>query len=151
MKKNHAEALETLQMNYQEPSNKRFNYLVRERTKEISKLEENIDHDFYDTLFFVAAPGRPFNFNRYRKPTIILDDLRKGKIKLAEVSDLKRKFIHELSDRKKGNKNPRNTSIIENTKILFNAWEKVLKLYQLCWINKWGKKVNSFKEKGSNC
>ena len=55
--------------------------------------------------------------------------MRKGIIKLAEVSNLKRKFKDELCDRKKGNKNTRNASIIENTKILFNAWEKVLKLY----------------------
>ena len=98
--------------------NKRFNDIVRERRKEIRKLEENIDHD---KLFFVATRGRLYNFNRCRKPIIIFNDLRKGIIKLAEVSDLKRKFKHELSDRKKGNKNTRNASIIENTKILFNA------------------------------
>ena len=38
------------------------------------------------------------------------------------------KFKHELFDIKKGNKSTRNVSITDNTNILFNQREKILKL-----------------------
>ena len=78
-----------------------------------------------------------------------MGDIRKGKIKPAEVSDLQRKFKHELSNRKKGNKNTRNDCIIGNIKILFNAQEKVLKLYNDYTELKVSQKVDCFKEKES--
>ena len=76
MKIQQTEALQTLQLNYQEPRNKRFNDLVRERIKGIRKLEEKIDHG--KPLFVTATKGF-CDFNRYRKSNLIFDDIKKVK------------------------------------------------------------------------
>ena len=49
--KKQTEALQTLELNDQEPRNKIFNDLVRERTEEIGELEEKYYHD---QLIFVT-------------------------------------------------------------------------------------------------
>ena len=41
------------------------------------------------------------DFSNYRQPGILFNNIRKGKIKLSEASDLQSKFKYELSDTKK--------------------------------------------------
>ena len=52
----------------------------------------------------VTTTERLYDFNKFGKPSISFDDIRKGKVKIAEASDLQRKFKHELSDEKKATK-----------------------------------------------
>ena len=49
----------------------------------------------------VTTTERLYDFNKFGKPSISFDDIRKGKVKIAEASDLQRKFKHELSDEKR--------------------------------------------------
>ena len=52
----------------------------------------------------VTTTERLYDFNKFGKPSISFDDIRKGTVKIAEASDLQRKFKHELSDEKKATK-----------------------------------------------
>ena len=40
---------------------------------------------------FVATTERLYNFNNYRKASILFDDIRKGKIKLTKALDFQSK------------------------------------------------------------
>ena len=68
---------------------------------------------------YVTTKERLCDFNNYREPGILFNNIRKGKIKLSEASDLQSKFKYELSDTKKVNKTQRNRSILNNIKIHF--------------------------------
>ena len=67
----------------------------------------------------MTATERLCDFNNYREPSILFNNIRKGKIKLTEASDFQSKFKCELSDTKKVNKTRRNRSILNNIKIHF--------------------------------
>ena len=49
---------------------------------------------------YVTITEKLRNLNKYRKPSILFDDIKK--IKLAEASDLQSKFKYELSDIERG-------------------------------------------------
>ena len=57
---------------------KSFNDLIKETAAE---LEGKID---YGSLMFVTARERLCNFNKYRQPSILFDNIRKEKIKLPK-------------------------------------------------------------------
>ena len=63
---------------------------------------------------FVTATERLDDFNKCRKPSILFDGIRKGKIKAAEASNWRSKFKHELSDIKKSTKSRRYVFLIDN-------------------------------------
>ena len=62
------EALRALEINGEKPRNKIFNWLAEERTKENVELEGKLE---YASLMFVATK-RFYDFNKYRKPSILL-------------------------------------------------------------------------------
>ena len=56
-----------------EPRNKDLNDLVKERTNEISELEEKTD---YEQQMFVTAAETFYDFHNYRKPILLFHDIR---------------------------------------------------------------------------
>ena len=54
--------------------------------KEQRKLKNQKKNE-YDSLMFVTATERLDDFNKCRKPSILFDGIRKGKIKAAEASN----------------------------------------------------------------
>ena len=124
--KKQTDASQALELNGQGPRNKIVHDFAKERTKEIAKTEKTD----YGNLLFVTTTGRLNDFNYYRKPSILFDDIRKGKTKVAEALNSQSTFKYELSDIKKDNKTRRNAFIRDNVNTLFKAQEKVLKLYK---------------------
>ena len=50
---------------------------------------------------FLAITVGLYDFNRYKQPSILFDDIKKKGLKLGEASDLQSEFKHELFDIKK--------------------------------------------------
>ena len=53
--------------------------------KERSKNLQNQTKKYYAKLMSVTKTERLNDFNKYRNPSILVNDIKKGKIKLAEA------------------------------------------------------------------
>ena len=42
-----------------------------------------------------------YHFDKKRQPSMLFDDIRKGKVKIVKVSDFQSKLKHQLSDIKR--------------------------------------------------
>ena len=69
-------------------------FQLKKKQKKVAELEEK---NYYGNLMLVTKTERLYDFNKYRKSSILFDEIRKGKIKLNEASDFQNKFKLGLS------------------------------------------------------
>ena len=79
-----------------------FNKLVDERLDEITKLDKEVNHD--DLIYRNKDKTRNGNFNTYDNALNLLDKIKNGKIKLADVKKDQIKFKLNLNEIKRGPK-----------------------------------------------
>ena len=84
--------------------------MIQSKKKIIAELEEKND---YSNLMFATTTEKFYDFSKYRNPSILFDEIRRGKIKVYETSDFQNKFKLGSSDIKKGIKIRSNDSTIE--------------------------------------
>ena len=79
-----------------------FNELADERLKEISELDKKVNLD--DLIYKYKGNTRNEEFNKYDNALDLIDKIRKGEIKLAEVRNNQNNFKSYLGEIKKGAK-----------------------------------------------
>ena len=76
-----------------------FNKIVDKRLDEITKLGKNVNHD--DLIYRYKGKTPDKNFNTYDNALNLIDKIKNGKIKLADVKNDQIKFKSNLGKIKK--------------------------------------------------
>ena len=97
-----------------------FNKLIDERLDEITKLDKKINHD--DLIYRYKGKTPNENFNTYGNDLNLIDEIKNGKIKLADVKNDQIKFKSKLGEIKKGkNQSKEGKNALYNIEILYKA------------------------------
>ena len=105
-----------------------FNKLVDERLDEITKLAKEVNHD--DLIYRNKDKTPNGNFNTYDNALNLLDKIKNGKIKLADVKKDQIKFKLNLNEIKRGPKKSRKQkNALFNIEMLYKARNESIKFY----------------------
>ena len=98
------------------------------RLDEIAKLDEKVNHD--DLIYRYKGKTPDEKFDKYDNALNLIDKIKNGKIKLADVKNDQIKFKWNLGEIKRGPKKLKEKKhALYNTEMLSKARNEVIKIY----------------------
>ena len=104
-----------------------MNHLIRDKSKEIVKLQDVIKKD---DLNYKSKRGKTLNFAKYSLPIPFLRDIYKGDSSIEKADNKESNFTNELKNFEKDTKTFEEQSFLNNLVFLLSVREKVLNSFK---------------------
>ena len=128
--KEQTKAVEEKSVDKHSMQRKIYNWLRKERTREIQKMSNEIDYD--DLIYYFKGPSYPVNFTEYEDPEDIYDKTKNWDKTIQEAEEDHKKFESKLGDITSGNPDHKSTNqsnTIKNAQSLYKSRQKIIDLF----------------------
>ena len=87
----------------------------------------NNNYDYNNLKYAVVNSGKIFDFSTLEDPLTLLEEIKKGRVSLAEVKNNQENYLNYLNIIRKRNKNANLKNTLANINIHFKARNSVIK------------------------